>query len=98
MENTDAPGVQGEPGEHRASGHGRDLQDAHFCFADDSASPADSQELTRGLAWERAVSPSLANRLSLSVDESHEGLAPAGPNILQYNDAGWDEEDSEDGV
>lgn len=65
---------------------------------DDPASPADSQELTRGLARERAVSPSLANRLSLSLDESQEGQAPAGPNILQHDDAGRDDEDGEDGV
>ena len=34
MENTDAPGVRGEPGERRASGRGRDSPDAHFFFAD----------------------------------------------------------------
>ena len=34
MENSDAPGVRGEPGGHRASGRGRDSPDAHFCFAD----------------------------------------------------------------
>ena len=33
MENTDAPGVRGEPGERRASGRGRDSPDAHFFFA-----------------------------------------------------------------
>ena len=43
------------------------------------------------------MSASLANRLSLSLDESQEGQAPAGPNILQYNDAGWDDENGEDG-
>ena len=34
MENTDAPGVRGQPGERRASGRGRDSPDAHFFFAD----------------------------------------------------------------
>ena len=34
MENSDAPGVQGELGGHRASGRGRDSPDAHFFFAD----------------------------------------------------------------
>ena len=34
MESSDAPGVRGEPGGHRASGRGRDLPDAHFFFAD----------------------------------------------------------------
>ena len=34
MENTDAPGVRGEPGERRASGRGRDSPDTHFFFAD----------------------------------------------------------------
>ena len=34
MENTDAPGIQDEPGEHWASGRGRDSLDAHFLFAD----------------------------------------------------------------
>ena len=34
MENSDAPGVRGEPGGHRASGRGRDSPDAHFFFAD----------------------------------------------------------------
>ena len=34
MENTDAPGVRGEPGERRTSGRGRDSPDAHFFFAD----------------------------------------------------------------
>ena len=34
MENTDAPGVRGEPGERQASGRGRDSPDAHFFFAD----------------------------------------------------------------
>ena len=34
MENSDAPGVRGEPGGHRASGRGRDLPDPHFFFAD----------------------------------------------------------------
>ena len=34
MENSDAPGVRGEPGGHRASGRGRDSPDAHFVFAD----------------------------------------------------------------
>ena len=34
MENSDAPGVRGEPGGHRASGRGRDSADAHFFFAD----------------------------------------------------------------
>ena len=33
MENSDAPGVRGEPGGHRASGRGRDSPDAHFFFA-----------------------------------------------------------------
>ena len=36
MENSDAPGVRGEPGGHRASGRGRDSPDAHFFFADES--------------------------------------------------------------
>ena len=65
---------------------------------DNPASPADSQELTRGLVRERAVSPSLANRLLLSLDESQEGKAPAGPNLVQHDDAGRDEQDGEDGV
>ena len=65
---------------------------------DDSVSPADSRELTRGLVRERAVSPSLANRLTLSVGESQEGQAPAGRNILQHDDAGRDDEDGKDGV
>ena len=65
---------------------------------DDPPSPADSQELTRGLAQERAVSPSLADRLSRSLDESQEVQAPAGPNILLHNDAGLHDEDGEDGV
>ena len=34
MENSDALGVQGEPGGHWASGRGRDSPDAHFVFAD----------------------------------------------------------------
>ena len=34
MENSDAPGVRGEPGRHLASGRGRDSLDAHFFFAD----------------------------------------------------------------
>ena len=34
MENTDAPGVQGEPGERRASGRLRDSLEAHVFFAD----------------------------------------------------------------
>ena len=34
MENSDSPGVRGEPGGHRASGRGRDSPDAHFFFAD----------------------------------------------------------------
>ena len=34
MENSDAPGVRGEPGGHRASERGRDSPDAHFFFAD----------------------------------------------------------------
>ena len=38
MENSDAPGVRGEPGGHRASGRGRDSPDAHFFFADASTS------------------------------------------------------------
>ena len=65
---------------------------------DEPASPADSQELTRGLAQERAVSSCLANRLLLSLDESQEGQPPAGPNILQHDDAGPDDEDGEDGI
>ena len=32
MENTDAPGVRGKPGESRASGRGRDSPDAHLFF------------------------------------------------------------------
>ena len=36
MENSDAPGVRGEPGGHRASGRGRDSPDAHFFFADET--------------------------------------------------------------
>ena len=39
MENTDAPGVRGEPGERRASGRGRDSPDAHFFFADVASYP-----------------------------------------------------------
>ena len=39
MENTDAPGVRGEPGERRASGRGRDSLDAHFFFADVQTMP-----------------------------------------------------------
>ena len=65
---------------------------------DDPASPVDSQELVRGLVRERAVSPSLANRLSLSLDESQEGQATAGPNILQHDNGGQEDEDGEDGV
>ena len=34
MENSDAPGVHGEPGGYRASGRGRESPDAHFFFAD----------------------------------------------------------------
>ena len=34
MENSDAPGVLGEPGGHRASGRGRDSPDSHFFFAE----------------------------------------------------------------
>ena len=34
MGDSDAPGVRGEPGGHRASGRGRDSPDAHFFFAD----------------------------------------------------------------
>ena len=34
MENSDAPGIRGKPGGHRASGRGRDSPDAHFFFAD----------------------------------------------------------------
>ena len=44
------------------------------------------------------MSPSLANRLSISLDESQEGEAPAGPNILEHDDADRDDEDGEDGV
>ena len=33
MENSDPPCVRDEPGEHRASGRGRDLLDLHFLFA-----------------------------------------------------------------
>ena len=65
---------------------------------DDPASPVDSQELTRGLARERTVSPGLANRLSLSLDESQEGQATAGENILQHDDEGQNDEDGENGV
>ena len=38
MDNSDAPGVRGEPGGHRASGPGRDLPDAYFFFADECGS------------------------------------------------------------
>ena len=71
---------------------------ALWLIDNDPAGQADSQKLTSGLARERAVNPSLANRLSLSLDESKEGQAPAGPNILQHHDAGRDDEDDQDGV
>ena len=45
---------------------------------DDPASPVNSQELTSGQGQERTVSPGLANRLSLSLDESQDGQATAG--------------------
>ena len=65
---------------------------------DNRASPVDSQELTSGLARVRAVSPSLANCLSLSLDESQEGQAPVGLNILQHDDVGREDENGESGV
>ena len=65
---------------------------------DDPASLVDSQELTRGLAQERTVCPGLANRLSLSLDESQEGRATVGENILQNNNEGQNDEDGENGV
>ena len=65
---------------------------------DDPASPVDLQELTRGLARERTVSPGLANRLSLSLDESQKGQATAGENIFQHDDEGQNNEDGENGV
>ena len=71
---------------------------AHGLLDDDPASPVDLQELTRGLARERTVSPGLANRLSLSLDKSQEGQATAGENILQHDDEGQNNEDGENGV
>ena len=44
------------------------------------------------------MSPGLANRLSLSLDESQEGQATAGENILQHDDEGQNDEDGENGV
>ena len=32
MENINAPGVLGEPGERQVAGHARDLLEVHFCF------------------------------------------------------------------
>ena len=34
MENSDTPGIRGNPGGNLASRHGRDSLDAHFFFAD----------------------------------------------------------------
>ena len=34
MENSDAPGVRGELGGHRASGRGHHSPEAEFCFSD----------------------------------------------------------------
>ena len=34
MENSDTPGVRGEPGRHWASGRAHDSPDTHFFFAD----------------------------------------------------------------
>ena len=67
-------------------------------LADDPASPVDSQELTKGLAWERTVSLGLANRLSLSLDGSQEAQGTAARNILQHDDEGQNEKDGENGV
>ena len=44
------------------------------------------------------MSPGLANRLSLSLDESQEGQATMGENIFQHDDEGQNEEDGENGV
>ena len=47
MENSDAPGVRGEPGGHRASGRGRDSPDAHFFFADDWVVSCGGKDVSR---------------------------------------------------
>ena len=65
---------------------------------DDPASPVDSQELPRGLARERTMSPGLANHLSLSLEESQEGQATTRENIFQHDDEGQNNEDGENGV
>ena len=51
MENSDAPGIRGEPGGHRAFRRGRDSPDANFPFADEprEREPRDREFRDRGL-------------------------------------------------
>ncbi len=104
--NTGARGLEGHPESQDASQESdRSFDFSQTAFArvlgmldSDPASLVGSQELTLGLAREGAMSPDRANRLSLSLDDSQEGQATTGGNILrQYDDEGQDNADDGNG-